>query len=266
MGGAQEVHSTGAASGRWQPGDEYDREAVFLNPEMRAFRHRRLCMATLARDASDLPPGKRWQICLLARLLHRHRPVPELQYAGEHHPLFSQPLVELCLRIPLYTLLRGGINRALERAAFRDCVPETNHSPRKQGHGRSIALMSKIREDLPYLRDLMLDGVLVQERIIERSAFEPYLAGNRPMNHRGTLAFLVLHRRGSVGPKMGHGGMAHLGYCCCDDFNSRGYSSREPFSRRHLVFTFRYLSNQEKMFFHICLMFAGLDGACPSPR
>jgi hypothetical protein len=31
-------------------------------------------------------------------------------------------------------------------------------------------------------------------------------------------------------------------------------------------FTFRYPSNQENIFFHICLMLAGLDGECPSPR
>jgi asparagine synthase (glutamine-hydrolysing) len=140
-------------------------------------------------EGSDLPPGKRWQICLLAHLLHRHRPVPELQYAGEHHPLFSQPVVELCLRIPLYILLRGGFNRALERAAFRDCVPDK--IIRRENKGTvAIALMSKMREDLPYLRDLVLDGVLVQERIIERSAVEPYLAGNRPISPQAFWPFM----------------------------------------------------------------------------
>jgi hypothetical protein len=126
----------------------------------------------LVGPASDLPPGKRWQIGLLARLLHRHRPVPELQYASKRHPLFSQPLVELCLRIPLYTLLRGGGDRALERAAFRDVVP----APiiRRENKGTvAISAMSKIRECLPFLRELVLGGVLVRERIIDRRRLSP---------------------------------------------------------------------------------------------
>ena len=179
----------GLLGGRWQPKDEQPRDAVFLNPEIVPGDIAEYVWQPWLASASDLPPGKRWQICLLAHLLHRHRPVPELQYAGEHHPLFSQPLVELCLRIPLYILLRGGINRALERAAFRDCVPEK--IIRRENKGTvAIALMSKMREDLPYLRDLVLDGVLVQERIIERSALEPYLAGNRPISPQAFWPFM----------------------------------------------------------------------------
>jgi len=179
----------GLFRGEWQPEDEYDREAVFLSPGLGPADIADYVWQPWQADASDLPPGKRWQICLLACLLHRHRPVPELQYASEHHPLFSQPLVELCLRIPLYTLLQGGRDRALERAAFRDCVPEA--IIRREDKGTvTLTIMSKIRECLPFLRDLVLDGVLVKERIIERSALEPFLAGNRPTNHRVLWPFM----------------------------------------------------------------------------
>jgi asparagine synthase (glutamine-hydrolysing) len=173
----------GLLRGRWHPDDQDDREAAFVNPDIVPANIAAYVWQPWSENASDLPPGKRWQIGLLARLLHRHRPVPELQYASERHPLFSQPLVELCLRIPLYTLLRGGGDRALERAAFRDVVP----APiiRRENKGTvAISAMSKIRECLPFLRELMLGGVLVRERIIDRSAIEPYLAGNRPTNNR----------------------------------------------------------------------------------
>ena len=173
----------GLFRGGWQPEDEYDRDAFFVNPEILPADIADYVWQTWQADASDLPPGKRWQICLLGCLLHRHRPVPELQYVGDLHPLFSQPLVELCLRIPLYTLLQGGRDRALERAAFRDCVPEAIIR-REQKGTVALTIMSKIRECLPFLRELVLDGVLVNERIIERAAVEPYLAGNRPTNDR----------------------------------------------------------------------------------
>ncbi len=173
----------------WHPEDEYDRAVTFLNPEVLPANLIDYIWQPWSEDTSDLPPGKRWQISHLASLIHRHRPVPGLRYADEHHPLFSQPLFDLCLRIPIYTLLRGGIDRALERAAFRDCVPES--IIRRQNKGSiATAFMSKIRESLPFIRDLLLDGVLVQERIIERSSLEPYLAANRPMNLQALWPFL----------------------------------------------------------------------------
>ena len=179
----------GLLRGNWRPEDQYDREATFLNREIVPEDIVGYVWQPWSEDAADLPPGKRWQIGLLACLLHRHRPVPELQYAAEHHPFFSQPLVELCLRIPIYTLLRGGIDRALERAAFRDIVPGTII---RREHKGTVAMtaMSKIRECLPFLRELVLDGVLVKERIIDRFTLEPYLIGNRPMNHRVFWPFL----------------------------------------------------------------------------
>jgi asparagine synthase (glutamine-hydrolysing) len=179
----------GLFRGGWHPEDQYDRRLMFLNPELASSDISRYVWQPWSEDSSDLPPGKRWQICLLSCLIHRHRPVPELQYVAEHHPLFSQPLFELCLRIPLYTLLKGGGNRALERAAFRDCVPEA--IIRRENKGSvATALMGKIRESLPYLRGLMLDGVLVREKMIDDGALIPYLIGNRPMNSKVLWPFL----------------------------------------------------------------------------
>jgi asparagine synthase (glutamine-hydrolysing) len=96
---------------------------------------------------------------------------------------------ELCLQIPIYTLLRGGIDRALERAAFRDCVP--SFIVQRENKGTIAAgFMSKIRESLPFIRDLLLEGVLAQQGIIERSSLVPYLASNRPMTLRVLWPFL----------------------------------------------------------------------------
>jgi asparagine synthase (glutamine-hydrolysing) len=179
----------GLLRSKWRPEDEYDREATFLNPEIVPTNLIDYVWQPWSENASDIPPGKRLQISLLSSLIHRHRPIPGVHYAYDHHPLFSQPLFELCLRIPIYTLLQGGINRALERAAFRDCVPEPIIRRHTKG-SIETTFMSKLRESLPFIRDLILDGVLVQERILERSALEPFLAANRPMNPRVLWPFL----------------------------------------------------------------------------
>jgi asparagine synthase (glutamine-hydrolysing) len=171
----------GLFRGPWRPHLDQDRRPAFLNPAIVPADIDSYIWQPWSADASDLPPGKRLQICVLAWLIHRHRPVPELQYASEHHPLFSQPLMELCLELPIYTLVQGGMNRALERAAFRDCVPE--RIIRRENKGSvTTTVMSKIRECLPFLRELVLGGVLAQERIIDRSALEPFLVANRPLN------------------------------------------------------------------------------------
>jgi asparagine synthase (glutamine-hydrolysing) len=171
----------GVCRGPWQPHLDQHRWPAFLNPSLVQVDIGSYIWQPWSADASDLPPGKRLQICVLAWLIHRHRPVPELEYASEHHPLFSQPLMELCLEIPIYTLVQGGVNRALERAAFRDCVPD--RIIRRENKGSvTTTVMSKIRECHPFLRDLVLGGVLAQERIIERPALEPFLVANRPLN------------------------------------------------------------------------------------
>jgi asparagine synthase (glutamine-hydrolysing) len=173
----------------WCPEDERRRETMFLNRELICADIADYAWQPWSADSSDLPPGKRLQIGLLGRLIHRHRPIPGLQYAEDHHPLFSQPLLELCLRIPIYVLLRGGINRALERVAFEDCVPRA--VIRRENKGTvATSLMSRIRESMPFVRGLILDGVLVRERIIERSTIEPYVVGNRPLSLSALWPFL----------------------------------------------------------------------------
>jgi asparagine synthase (glutamine-hydrolysing) len=166
---------------RWHPEQGRFRDPMFLNRGLISTDMPDYIWQPWSANSSDLPPGKRLQIGLLARLIHRHRPVPGLQYAEAHHPLFSQPLFELCLKIPIYVMLRGGVNRSLEREAFRHCVPDA--VIRRENKGTiETGFMSKIRESMPFIRGLLLDGVLVRERIIERSALEPYLVRNRPLS------------------------------------------------------------------------------------
>jgi len=67
--------------------------------------------------ADRLSQGKQFSCLLLGELLNRHRPLGNLEFAEEFHPLMSQPLMELCLKIPSYLLTRGGRPRALARTA-----------------------------------------------------------------------------------------------------------------------------------------------------
>jgi hypothetical protein len=52
-------------------------------------------------SCEGLPPGKQYQIFYLADVLNRDRGISGVYRGYQHHALLSQPLIELCLRIPL---------------------------------------------------------------------------------------------------------------------------------------------------------------------
>jgi asparagine synthase (glutamine-hydrolysing) len=82
-------------------------------------------------------------------------------------PLFSQPLLELAMRIPTWLLTRGGWDRAVARRAFQHELPHKIVIRRTKGgqeeHAKTILL-----RNLAFARELLLDGHLVRERILER--------------------------------------------------------------------------------------------------
>lgn len=121
-----------------------------------------------------VPPGKLDQLDVLTDLLNRHRPLLGLEHPYQQHPLISQPLIELSLRIPTYLLLRGGRQRALARHAFADRVPECIISREDKG-GVSDHVRSLLRGSAASLRERLLDGELASMGILERRALEGIL-------------------------------------------------------------------------------------------
>lgn len=93
-------------------------------------------------------------------------------------PLLSQPLVELCLRIPTYVLIRSGRDRAVARRAFERDLP--TGIVRRQAKGRTDQHVRNILDaNLDFLRELLLDGLLVRHGFLNRAALELYLGRER---------------------------------------------------------------------------------------
>jgi asparagine synthase (glutamine-hydrolysing) len=109
---------------------------------------------------------------------------PDL-YSGQAHPsaagpeivapIYSQPLIELALRIPADVLFAGGYDRGLARRAFRGDVaaPILNRLWKDRAGDFHEQL---IRRNLDWLREIFLDGVLVGEGLLDRAAVERALA------------------------------------------------------------------------------------------
>jgi asparagine synthase (glutamine-hydrolysing) len=86
-------------------------------------------------------------------------------------PMCAQPVVELCMRIPVDIHFDGGRIRGLARRAFADVVP----APilRRQWKDHPVLYFEEvIQNNLPFLREHLLDGALVREGILDREAVE----------------------------------------------------------------------------------------------
>ncbi len=81
--------------------------------------------------------------------------------------LRSQPLVEVCLRIPPYVHNAGGRERWVARRAFQDTVPSEIVSTlwKDPAPGTAHALLL---QSTASLRELLGDGILVRENILDK--------------------------------------------------------------------------------------------------
>jgi asparagine synthase (glutamine-hydrolysing) len=170
----------GKRRGMEPPGETPARTTSFVNPGAlpRAVDH--YVSHPWILDAADLPRGKLVQMRFLSEVANRHRPIPRLERAPQHHPLLSQPLMELCLQIPTYHLLRGGRERALAREAFADRVPEEILRRRDKGSIVTHAT-EMIRQSEPFVRELLLDGMLASNGVIAPADLEPYILAGQPL-------------------------------------------------------------------------------------
>ncbi len=83
-------------------------------------------------------------------------------------PLVSQPAMEIFLRIPLYLHLKTGRNRGLARDAFSREVPKKvlRRTWKDRGPGYLEAI---VHRNIKFLTEVLLDGYLVKEKLLERA-------------------------------------------------------------------------------------------------
>ncbi|MGH8188230.1 MAG: asparagine synthase-related protein, partial [Steroidobacteraceae bacterium] len=90
-------------------------------------------------------------------------------------PLYAQPVLELLLRIPVYCHFEGGRERGLARRAFaQDLPPEIT---RRSWKDRAPGIYDElIHYNRGFLREVLLDGVLVREGLLDAAAIEEALS------------------------------------------------------------------------------------------
>ncbi len=91
------------------------------------------------------------------------------------NPLHSQPLVELCLRLPTYVLTHGGRARGLARRAFAAHLPPEIRTRRSKG-GMEEHLKAVLLRNLDFARATLLEGELARRGLLDRRRVEAALS------------------------------------------------------------------------------------------
>jgi asparagine synthase (glutamine-hydrolysing) len=134
------------------------------------FRHPAL------KGATGLAIGKRTQAQQLMHPMTYYDPFEREAAPEMVNPLLSQPLVELCLRLPTYVLAHGGCGRGLARLAFAADLPPEIAARRAKG-GMEEHISTVLLDNLDFVKSLLLEGELFRRGLIDRARTEALLCG-----------------------------------------------------------------------------------------
>jgi asparagine synthase (glutamine-hydrolysing) len=128
---------------------------------------------------SDALPGKAEHIAALMRIQGAADGKARVRLAPVRYPLLSQPLVELCLRIPSWMWISGGRNRSIARDAFADQLPAEIFQRQAKGDFTSFCGAAYNRQRSA-LTDHLLGGWLAQHGVLDITKVEVYLKSPAP--------------------------------------------------------------------------------------
>lgn len=172
-----------ARSFRGRPGGGAESHLQLLAPEAKhqvaQAAHRFMHPGLL--DAADLPIGKFHQVSGLISPLDYHNPYRNPASPEAVHPLKSQPLLEVSLRTPTYILTDGGQGRALARRTFADVLPPAIATRRSKG-GMEAYAATVLQRNLAFARELLMDGLLVKQGLLDRDRVSEALADRPTVN------------------------------------------------------------------------------------
>lgn len=191
-------------------------EVVKGHAQTLAFQH------PLMRHTRKVPPGKLWHLQqLLAGGWDFYDPLSAEDDPDRMPPLYSQPVLEACLRICTHTLVEGGWSRAVARRAFKQDLPgfviNRQHKGTIEDHTHHI-----LRHNIALVRELLLDGELVKQGMLVRTRLEQALSGNVNRLQTGRVELLqylgieawLKAWQGRQAPSGGHDQRAQLSLSC----------------------------------------------------
>lgn len=130
------------------------------------------------RGSRRLAPGSHMLVygLMVVNSTAYHSPFSGANDPAQISPLISQPLVEVALQTPSTLHFERGQDRAVARTAFSDVLPATIlHRGLGKG-GPSLWAKETVEHNATFLRDFLLDGILVKRNLIDRAKVESALS------------------------------------------------------------------------------------------
>ncbi|WP_065383350.1 asparagine synthase C-terminal domain-containing protein [Hyphomonas sp. ND6WE1B] len=139
-----------------------------------------------------LPPGKFDQVSGLLHMMQVQEHLFQPDTRDIVHPLMSQPILELCLRLPTYLLSLGGVSRGLVRKAFEGRIPDLVRLRMTKGEATRY-FVDQLRANRELLLDTLADGELVSHGIVARKDVETFLREDQFLTHPAGRMILVYY-------------------------------------------------------------------------
>lgn len=136
-------------------------------------------------------PGKAGHIALIMAFFNHVDGFGRECMAPRVIPLLSQPIVELCLRIPTWLSCSGGCNRSVARAAFRADLPPRIANRASKGSPGSFVL-DIFQRKTPQVKAMLNEGVLAANKLIDLDAVNQAIARPIPANNLQILRIMRL--------------------------------------------------------------------------
>jgi asparagine synthase (glutamine-hydrolysing) len=157
---------------------ELDLTDTFLSSDVLRDLERETLLHPWLLSSRGIPPAKFGHLADLVGFQSFYFPFGRAEVADVVYPLASQPLMELCLRIPMYLLIKGGRDRALARDAFADDVPPSIIGRRTKGDVTTY-FNRLLAKDLDLARELLLEGSLAANGLVNRAKLEKHLTASQ---------------------------------------------------------------------------------------
>lgn len=162
---------------RWSMAGDAGRFSSLITADaIEAVRGDEALVHPLFKDVGRYPSGKLFHAHTLLFPPDLYNPMGRLTDPELIAPLYSQPLIELALRIPTYVLTHGGWDRAIARRAFQHDMPREIATRLTKG-GVEEHLKAIFLRNIGLVRELLADGFLVQQGILDRSKLARVLSG-----------------------------------------------------------------------------------------
>ncbi|MET0497807.1 MAG: asparagine synthase C-terminal domain-containing protein [Steroidobacteraceae bacterium] len=140
-------------------------------------------------DIAGTPPAKYLMVYAIRMFNNHVPPFAEFGDAPVVSPFASQPLAEVCLRTPTFFNNRGTVNRAVARHAFARELPAAILTRLSKGTPEPWT-REAVRGNQPFLKQFLLDGILVKKGILDPKRVEGALS-NEPGASPAYLSNLI---------------------------------------------------------------------------